>query len=243
MPDAAGPTEDAWHDAHLDTPRTPDIAAFASPARQTLAHATRHLMDAVLTAEDASDTDLVAAAAAVEAEVTRLTGTSIHDAPRGVRSRVEQAYADYLPRSPVTGEAHPAAPPLVPSWDPETGILTATGTLSAAYEGPPGFAHGGVLAMLFDEVIGMGNIAAGNPGMTASLTVRYLRPTPIHRPLDIRAWVDRAEGRRIHARGECIVDGIVTATAEGTFATVTPERAAEYFGERQAPFTETRDDA
>ena len=230
--------DDAWCDAHLDTPRSPEVASFASPARQSLTNATRHLLDAVLTSEGASETDLAAATAAIEAEVTRLTGAQPAGASGGRRTRTEQAYADYLPRSPVIGEVHPAAPPLTPTWDPEAGILTATGTLGAIYEGPPGFAHGGVIAMLFDEILGMGNIAAGAPGMTAALTVRYRRPTPIHRPFTVTAWVDRVEGRRILARGRLEVDGTVTAEAEGTFATVSAARAAEYFGEREAPFRE-----
>ena len=36
----------------------------------------------------------------------------------------------------------------------------------AAYEGPPGYVHGGWVALTFDEILGMTNIASGHPGMT-----------------------------------------------------------------------------
>ena len=47
------------------------------------------------------------------------------------------------------------------------------------YEGPPGCVHGGVIALVFDELLGAANIAAGSPGMTGTLTIRYREPTPI----------------------------------------------------------------
>ena len=39
----------------------------------------------------------------------------------------------------------------------------------------------------FDEILGMANIASGHPGMTGTLKVRYLRPTPLHRRSTSRA--------------------------------------------------------
>ncbi len=49
-----------------------------------------------------------------------------------------------------------------------------------AYEGPPTCVHGGVIAEVFDEVLGAANIVAGVRAMTGTLTVRYRKPTPLN---------------------------------------------------------------
>jgi acyl-coenzyme A thioesterase PaaI-like protein len=90
--------------------------------------------------------------------------------------------------------------------------------------------HGGWVACAFDEILGIANIEAGNPGMTARLTIHYRKPTPLFRELRIRAWVDRVEGRRIMARGEMWDGETLTAEADGIFVQPRPELAAEYFG-------------
>lgn len=60
-------------------------------------------------------------------------------------------------------------------------------------------------------------VTTPHPGPTASLSVKYLRPVPIDRPLEIVASVDRIEGRRIHASA-AINDGeIICAKAEAVF--------------------------
>ena len=82
----------------------------------------------------------------------------------------------------------------------------------------------------FDEFLGMANIASGHPGMTGTLKVRYLRPTPLHVRVDLEGWTERVEGRRIISKGTMSVDGVTTAEAEGLFVTISPEMAAEYFG-------------
>ena len=86
------------------------------------------------------------------------------------------------------------------------------------------------LARSHDEMLGIANIAAGNPGMTARLTVHYRRPTPLFLELRFRAWVDRVEGRRIMSRAELWDGDTLTAQADGLFVRPTPARALEIFG-------------
>lgn len=205
-----------------------DSETFTGPGRTRLAEATRHLIDAVMTTEEADDSDLDAAADAVEQIVESLTGVPAGRHPAGVRTRDETAGPDYLPRSPVVGETSPFAPPF--SWDVRDGRAFATATLGAPYEGPPGFVHGGMIALVFDEVLGMANIASGSPGMTGTLTVKYRRPTPLRHPVQLEGWVERVQGRRILTRGTMHVDGTLTAEAKGTFVSITPPLAQEYFG-------------
>lgn len=204
-----------------------DAAGFATPARTRLAQATRWLIDAVMTAESADAPALERAADEIEGTVERLTGQPVGASP-GVRGRDETAHFDYLPRSPVVGDASPLAPPF--RWEVRDGRARAEATLGAPYEGPPGYVHGGMIALVFDEILGMANIAHGTPGMTGTLTVRYRKPTPLHRPVVLDGWVERQEGRRILTKGTMHVDGVLTAEAEGIFVSIRPELAQEYFG-------------
>ncbi|HJQ82907.1 MAG TPA: PaaI family thioesterase [Candidatus Binatia bacterium] len=63
-------------------------------------------------------------------------------------------------------------------------------TIPAAYHGPPGTAHGGIVATLFDEICCAA--AAAESGwfvVTGELTVRYERPVPVDTALDWEARV------------------------------------------------------
>jgi hypothetical protein len=206
-------------------PGLPDSPAFATPQRAALASAVRDLIDAVMTAEDADDATLLDVAREVERLAARLGGG--RDEGAGYRPH---SHNDYLPRSPIVGESSPLSPCL--EWTPVAHGIEGRGTFGAAYEGPPGFVHGGWVACAFDEMLGIANIAGGHPGMTARLIVHYRRPTPLFRPLLIKAWVDRVEGRRILSRAEIWDGETLTAEAEGLFVQPRPELAEQYFGPR-----------
>lgn len=93
--------------------------------------------------------------------------------------------------------------------------------VTSPYEGPPGHVHGGYLAGLFDDLLGgVQRLADGPVALTGKLTVRYRRPTPLHTPLTLTAWVHQDRGRRLVVRGECHVDDALTAQAEGLFVRV-----------------------
>jgi acyl-coenzyme A thioesterase PaaI-like protein len=210
-------------------PGLPDSADFATPERARLAEAVRGLIDAVMSAHGDDAALLLEVAAGAEALAARL-GVG-RESGAGYRPR---DHDDYLPRSPVVGQASPLAPRI--EWDESQTALDgkpgieAYGTFGAPYEGPPGHVHGGMIALAFDEVFGIANIAAGHPGMTGRLTVHYRRPTPLFHELRFRAAVDRIEGRRIMSRAELWDGETLTAEAEGLFVRPRPERAEEIFG-------------
>jgi hypothetical protein len=207
-------------------------SAFATPARIRLAAATRHLVDAVLTSEDASDEKLDAAADATEHAIADLLGRAVDTTtrPGGERSRHERRQEDYLPRSPLVGSISPVAPPL--AYEFHRDHVVAHGSFGAAYEGPPGYVHGGWVALAFDEALGMANAVSGHPGMTARLTVRYRRPTPLRTRLHLHARTERVDGRRITTVATLRSGDTVTAEAEGLFVIIGAERTLEYFGDR-----------
>ena len=195
-----------------------------SSAHERLAAATRRLVDAVLTAQT-TDTDLDAATRSIEATVEQLVGArGLPDAPR------ERTHADYLPSSPFVGAVSPVAPPFDYELSP-TGVV-ARGTFGAVYQGPPGYVHGGWVALAFDEALGMANIASGHPGLTGRLTIRYRRPTPLHEPVVLDAHTASIDGRRITTVGTLRTGDAVTAEAEGLFVVLGAALSLEYFGER-----------
>lgn len=207
--------------------------SITTPERVRLAEAVRHLIDAALTADAASRDELEAAAEAAEQIAASLHPLGeLGDRPEGVRSRVEEGHEDYLPRSPLVGRISPVAPPI--EYEYRDGRLHASGVFHAAYEGPPGYVHGGWIALAFDEILGMTNIAGGHPGMTGKLSIRYRRPTPLHTKVEFEGWTEQVDGRRIVTRGTLSVDDVVTAEAEGLFVTIDHDLALQYFGPEMA---------
>jgi acyl-coenzyme A thioesterase PaaI-like protein len=214
-------------------PGIPDSAAFATPERAEVASALRVLIDTVMSVEDVDASTLHDVAQEIEQLTFRLGRGRDEGAGYAPRD-----HDDYLPRSPIVGEASPLSPRF--DWetfpvddragdDGAVGV-EARGTFGAAYEGPPGFVHGGWVACAFDEILGIATIASGNPGMTGRLIVHYRRPTPLFREIRVRAWTDRIEGRRIMSRAEMYDGDTLTAEAEGLFVQPRPELAQEYFG-------------
>ena len=96
--------------------------------------------------------------------------------------------------------------------------------LAARFAGPPGHAHGGIIATLLDEAMSKSNRARGIVAMTRHLEVEYLRPVPLGAPLTLTAQHTGAAGRRNHTEAQ-IRDGSgqVLATAKAVFVTVTPD--------------------
>ena len=103
----------------------------------------------------------------------------------------------------------------------------ASVVLGHAFEGGPGMAHGGVVAALFDDLLGYLLTLHRFPAFTGELTVRYHRPTPVDRRLQLRGWVLEQQTRQLVTAGEIRVDGLVVATAEATFVRIDAERLAD----------------
>jgi acyl-coenzyme A thioesterase PaaI-like protein len=128
---------------------------------------------------------------------------------------------------PIIGLHNPIAPPVMVEKDGE--VIRGRATLGSAYEGPPGYVHGAVLAGVFDMLLGLANVASGSPGMTGTLTVKFRRPTPLNTPLIFEAFTDRIDGRKVIAKGTLHAGEELTAEAEGVFVSLQIDRAVEYF--------------
>jgi acyl-coenzyme A thioesterase PaaI-like protein len=132
--------------------------------------------------------------------------------------------------NPVCGPGSALAPPL--RIEPVDGGVIGRCTLDLGFEGPPGWAHGGVSAMLLDQLLGYAVSAAGHPGMTVELTTRYRAPVPLQTPLHLAAGVTAVDGRRVTAHGSIAVaqaPGRPLVEATGVFVGLTPEQARQLF--------------
>ncbi|WP_020495399.1 PaaI family thioesterase [Sciscionella marina] len=80
--------------------------------------------------------------------------------------------------------------------------VSAVVTFRPYHLGGNNAAHGGQVAVAFDDLAGMASVMGhGRVSRTAYLTVDYRSITPLDTPLRCRTWVDRIEGRKVFIRG------------------------------------------
>ncbi|MHB8262310.1 MAG: PaaI family thioesterase [Acidimicrobiales bacterium] len=207
-----------------------------TPGRTELARQVRRLID--LTTRSSLDNDqygpLTAAikAAVDTAEAPLQVDLAQHGAPAEAAALVKSEAAnlpperdplDYVPLSPVIGIYNPLAPPVKVNIH-SNGKVTGTVWLGTAYQGPPGCVHGGIIAAIFDELLGLANFAAGSPAMTGTLYIRYRKPTPLWHTLELTANIKEKGSRKTIAAGQLFYNGELTAEAEGIFVALSQER-------------------
>ncbi len=125
---------------------------------------------------------------------------------------------EHYPDCIVSGPANPMGVALTCHREGDDAVATVS--LGAAFEGAPGRAHGGIVAAVFDDVMGFVLSMVSTPAYTGRLTVSYLAPTPLGTGLEFRARLRERDGRKLWIDGEAIVDGNRFATAEGLFIAI-----------------------
>ena len=109
-----------------------------------------------------------------------------------------------------------------------TGLAWTEVTLGRDLVGWSDKAHGGILATLLDELMGWALFEHDCWGVTAELTVRYLRPVDVSQRLRIEGEVVEATRRLFRTRGRIIGDdGSLLATAEARYVAAPEARKAE----------------
>ncbi|WP_059018461.1 PaaI family thioesterase [Mycobacterium sp. M26] len=194
-----------------DTISAEDYERIAS-LHEPLAQAVRRLIHATIHTGADADTIERARLAIDEASQT------LEDTPAG-RPRTLRHAETGLPVvwiNPAAGSHNPIAPPMTTHHD-ESGRCWSEFTLGPVYEGPPGLVHGGICALLLDQILGeVATERLSTPKFTGTITLKYLRGTPLG-PLRAQAWVDRTEGHKTYARGSLSDAQGTTVEAEGVF--------------------------
>lgn len=140
-------------------------------------------------------------------------------------------FRDY---GPFTGRFSPLAPPI--ELTEQDDHVEGTVTYGRAYEGPPGFVHGGFVAAGFDEVLGYAQAVGPQPGMTGRLTVAYRSPTPLDELLRYRARIERHDGSKtvVLATLRVVADDRLCAEAKGLFIALRPHRRKSLWPQAEA---------
>ena len=192
---------------------TNDDVARLRGIYQPLAESVRDLVDATIRTE--ADAETVAEVKRdIDAAVARLRRRQI-DGSFGVRVSADGQGLSW--GNAVIGVRNALAPPVVTRRD-RSGRVLADFVLGAAYEGPPGHVHGGVSALILDHLLGEAASPDHKPRFTGSITVRYLRATPLG-PLRAEAVQTRSEGVKTYCTGTIADAAGITVEAEGVFIT------------------------
>jgi acyl-coenzyme A thioesterase PaaI-like protein len=93
----------------------------------------------------------------------------------------------------------------------------ATFSFDERHQGGPGIVHGGLVSAALDEACGLLATWYRFPTVTARIFVRYRRPVPINRELEVESWVTGTRGRRIHIDGELRDGAEILAEARTAF--------------------------
>jgi acyl-coenzyme A thioesterase PaaI-like protein len=118
--------------------------------------------------------------------------------------------------NPAVGLRNAIAPPMIIHHEAD-GRAWSEFTLSGASEGPPGWVHGGICALVLDHILGeAASDGLTQPKFTGTITLRYLRGTPLG-ALRAEAFIERTEGVKTFARGYLSDAEGTTVEAEGVF--------------------------
>lgn len=91
------------------------------------------------------------------------------------------------------------------------------------YQGYPGVVHGGIVFTMLDEVLGRVTMIGDHSKftMTAKVEIRFRKPVPTGKPLQIHGKVERRRGRLSFASAELrLPDGSIAADAKGMLTDV-----------------------
>src|SRR5712671_7280514 len=80
------------------------------------------------------------------------------------------------------------------TYDEERNCYVCRFRLDKRYTGPPGHCHGGIIATILDDAMSKVNKLRHVVALTREMTVEYLEPVPLHKPLLV-------QGREIEVRG------------------------------------------
>jgi uncharacterized protein (TIGR00369 family) len=101
--------------------------------------------------------------------------------------------------------------------------------LATRFQGPPGHAHGGIIATLLDEAMSKANRHRNIVAMTRHMSIDYLRPVPLETDLVLEGWSASDSGRKHRCSAELRnAEGTVLASATGIFIQVTAEALRRY---------------
>ena len=201
----------------------PEPRQIRRDAIERLAAAVRALADAA-TETDVDPDSLDAITAEIETLTQRLAAITT-DSPY---SGLTWAPGDFsvpegpMPLNPIIGACSPVRPDVQLRFS--NGEIVGRARFTKRFVGPPGYAHGGISALLGEQIVAASGQAVGVRTVTKSLRVQYRRPLPLGEELAL--WgVYEPDGDSLRAR--FTVTARDEVAVEGTGELVTFERLEE----------------
>jgi acyl-coenzyme A thioesterase PaaI-like protein len=195
-------------------------ALTTSAARRTAAAQLRALTRALISHEVDDEeleqlaADLAAATAAIEAGPGRVRSfDEIRREPEATEV-ADGAALGHFDQCFVTGEGSPIGLS-ARVRRAGRGLILRT-SIPRTFEGMPGYAHGGIVAAVFDDLIGLtvGRLHRIS-APTVHVEVDFRRPIPLGQEIEFRTRLTASEGRKRTVTGEAAASGITYAEAKG----------------------------
>jgi len=131
------------------------------------------------------------------------------------------------------GKNNPEGMRLKFAYDEERDCFVCRFRLGKRYTGPPGHCHGGIIATILDEAMGKVNKLRHVVALTSQITIDYLKPVPLNKPLRVESREVRVRGRKHTNMAEILNQkGEVLARGEGLFIAIDPQRMFSKFVDR-----------
>ena len=191
------------------------MSNFAERRRATeeLAKSIRAMADAA--ASTAVDPSVLDDARAQIDDVAARLRAAVHD---GAYSGLVEQPVDFsvpegpMPLNPIIGPCNPTRPDVQLRY--ADGEVVGAARFTRRFTGPPGLTHGGISAMLADQIVAVTGGAAGTRCITKALHVRFRRPLPLDEPIDLWGVCEMNDDGvpvtaryTMTARGEVAVEG------------------------------------
>jgi uncharacterized protein (TIGR00369 family) len=123
------------------------------------------------------------------------------------------------------GKNNPEGMRLKFTYDEERDCFVCRFRLGKRFTGPPGHCHGGIIATLLDEAMGKVNKLRQVVALTSQISVDYLKPVPLNKPLRVESRELRVKGRKHINTAEILNQkGEVLARSKGLFIAIDPHR-------------------
>ncbi|ALJ16389.1 hypothetical protein LH19_26680 (plasmid) [Sphingopyxis macrogoltabida] len=134
-----------------------------------------------------------------------------------ILAKTQATSTDIAERQLLPGRGLLMLPPFVVSRR-DTRSVSGKVVFGRHFRGGSGAVHGGIVALLFDEVLGvLVNSTARPTSPTARLAVDFRSITPVEEELDVTGWYGKEAGRKRILKGEIRCRGVLCAEAEGLF--------------------------
>jgi len=131
------------------------------------------------------------------------------------------------------GKNNPDGMRLKFNYDEERDCFVCRFRLRKRYTGPPGHCHGGIIATILDEAMGKVNKLRHVVAVTSQITVDYLKPVPLNKPLRVESRELRVHGRQHINMAEILNQkNEVLARGQGVFIAIDPHKMFGKFVEK-----------